>query len=127
VAFSLGLADTPDYRAAGKVAACVIPWAFDAPAPLTLNVNVPSGDVDAVRGVRHAPLASFGTVDTQVTEIDQGQVVVSYREIDPSGEPDRDAALLAQGFATVTALLPGCEATGIGLDGLVGDVESATS
>ena len=72
--------------------------------PLTLNVNVPSGDVDAVLGVRHARLASFGAVDTQVTELDHGQVVVSYREIDPSGEPGSDAALLAQGYATVTGL-----------------------
>jgi 5'-nucleotidase len=127
VAFSLGVAARPDYHAARKVAATVIPWALDAPAPLTLNVNVPSGDVDTVRGVRRARLASFGTVDTQVTELHGGQVVVSYREIDPSGEPGSDAALLARGFATVTALLPACEAIGVGLDGLVDDVESATT
>src|SRR5207302_10869303 len=45
VAFSLGVAPEPDYRAACEVAATVIPWALDMPAPLALNVNVPSGDV----------------------------------------------------------------------------------
>ena len=60
-----------------------------------------------------------------MTELDHGRVVVSYREIDPSGEPESDAALLAQGFATVTALLPACEATGIGLPCLVEDVDLA--
>jgi 5'-nucleotidase len=127
VAFSLGVAPEPDYRAAIHVAASVIRWALGMPGPLTLNVNVPSGDVSAVRGVRHARLASFGAVATQVTELDEGHVGVSYSEIDPSGEPGSDATLLGQGYATVTALAPVCEEPQVDVAGLAGDVESAAS
>src|SRR5437764_9905885 len=62
VAFSLGVATTPDYRAAAEIARTVIPWALQIPGPLTLNVNVPSGPPDSLRGLRPARLASFGAV-----------------------------------------------------------------
>jgi 5'-nucleotidase len=123
VAFSLGLAAQPDFRAAAHVARTVIPWALHAPAPLTLNVNVPSGAPEDVRGLREAPLASFGAVQTNVTELGRGYVGVSFAEIDPSGEPGSDATLLANGYATLTPLSPVCEATGVDLGGLLGDTE----
>lgn len=122
VAFSLGVhaADaTPDYDAATAVARRVIPWALEAPAPLALNVNVPSGKADALRGFRHAHLATFGAVDTQVTVLDGGQLHIHFSEIDPTGEPGSDATLLSQGYATVTALNPVCETDKLALIGLV--------
>src|SRR4051812_44130901 len=42
IAFSLGSGHPANYDAAAQVARRVIPWAADAPPPLTLNVNVPS-------------------------------------------------------------------------------------
>jgi 5'-nucleotidase len=122
VAFSLGVhpaGGLPDYDAAREVARRVIPWALDAPAPLALNVNVPSGHANDLRGLRHAHLATFGAVDTQVTILDGGQLRVSYSEIDPTGEPGSDATLLSEGYATVTALNPVCETDQLALIGLV--------
>ena len=115
VAFSLGPASAPNFDAAAAVARQIIPQALDAPPPLTLNVNVPSGSAGELRGVRPAVLAGFGAVQTTVTEIEQGYVELTFAEIDPRGEPDSDAVLLSQGFATVTALSPVCEATDIDL------------
>ncbi len=125
VAFSLGLAATPDYRAAMEIGATVIKWALEAPAPSTLNVNVPSGPPGSVRGVRQARLASFGAVQTRVTDLGRGYVTLTFAEIDPNGEPGSDATLLAQGFATVTALLPACEAPDLDIAGLVEEADSA--
>lgn len=118
IAFSLGprtAGELADHDPACAVARDVIPWALQTPGPFALNVNVPSGSAAQLRGVRHAHLASFGAVDTQVTVLDGGQLRVSYSEIDPSAEPGSDATLLSQGFATLTALSPVCEADGIDL------------
>ena len=122
VAFSIGLAAKADYRAASEVARTVITWALEAAAPLTLNVDVPSGEPSALRGIRRARLASFGAVQTQVTELGKGYVALSFAEIDPNGEPGSDATLLAQGWATVTALAPVCEAPSVDIAGLVDSV-----
>jgi 5'-nucleotidase len=120
IAFSLGGVDgMPDFDAACDVAARVIPWALDMEGPFTLNVNVPSGAADALRGVREAHLASFGAVDTAVTVLDGGHLRVSYSEIDGTEEPGSDATLLSEGWATITALSPVCERSAFALTGLV--------
>lgn len=128
VAFSLGPSPAPNFEAAAAVARRLIPPALEAPPPMTLNVNIPSGTPDDLRGVRPGVLAGFGAVQTTVTEIEKGYVELTFAEIDPSGEPDSDAVLLARGFATVTALSPVCEATDVDLRaiGLIGpDVDAS--
>lgn len=76
--------------------------------PIAVNVNVPDRPPHEIRGMRAAELASFGAVQTTVTEEGQGQVRVEYSEIAPHGDPESDAALLADGFVTLTALKPVC-------------------
>src|SRR4051794_28126334 len=125
VAFSLASGRPADHGAAVHVARRVIPWAADAPAPLTLNVNVPSCPADELRGLRAAELADFGAVHTNVTEHGEGHVALTFTEIKPSGEPNSDAALLAAGWATITALLPVCEAEGYDVHTLVDRVRAA--
>lgn len=115
VAFSLGVGAPSNFDAATEVARSVIPWVLAAPPPMTLNVNVPSVPVSGLRGLRPAMLAAFGAVQTNVTEIGQGYVGLTFAEVDPDGAPDSDAVLLAQGFATITALSPVCEATEVDL------------
>lgn len=109
VAFSLGVSGERDYTGAAEVARRVVPWAVDHPECVVLNVNVPSAPIDEIKGLRQARLAHFGAVQTQVTEQGQGYVSLSFVEIDPTGEPGSDATLLAEGWATVTALKPVCE------------------
>ncbi|MDQ6910770.1 MAG: 5'/3'-nucleotidase SurE [Actinomycetota bacterium] len=121
VAFSIGIADKPDFRAAVDVARRVIPWALDAGARsvVTLNVNVPSGPPEVVRGMRVAPLASFGAVETSIVESGKGYVTLRFEDYDMTKEPGTDAALLAQGWATLTALASVSEATDVDLSGLI--------
>src|SRR5690606_41364486 len=65
-----------------------------------LNVpNVPPGTPDEVR---EATLAPFGIVQTTMTEPVEGDVRLTVRELPDEPIPGSDAALLAEGFATVT-------------------------
>lgn len=118
-AVAVSLAGSVHLDTAAQVARRLIERALDAPPPLVVNLNVPDRPMAELRGVRRAPLARFGAVQTQVTELGEGYVDVSFVEIDATAEPASDAALLAQGWATVTPLSPVCEATGIDVDPLL--------
>jgi 5'-nucleotidase len=94
---------------ATAVARPLLSWLL-AQRPVTvLNLNVPNTALERVRGVRSAPLASFGAVQAKVTEIGHGYVDLEYSEVDPLAEPDSDATLLAHGWACISALAPLCE------------------
>ncbi|MFP3905707.1 MAG: 5'/3'-nucleotidase SurE [Acidimicrobiales bacterium] len=86
--------------------------------PAVLNLNVPNVGADAVRGLRRAPLATFGAVQTKVSERGHGYVRLEYREVDVTAEPDSDAALLAHRWACVTPLLAISEADDVDLGDL---------
>ena len=118
-AVAVSLAGSKHLETAAQVARGVIERALDAPPPLVVNVNVPDVPPDELRGVRRAPLARFGAVQTHVTEPGEGYVEVSFSEIDPHSEQGSDAALLADGWATVTPLSPVCEAESVDVDPLL--------
>jgi 5'-nucleotidase len=88
---------------------------------------VPSCSAAELRGLRAAELADFGAVQTNVTERGEGHVALTFTEIKPTGEPNSDAALLASGWATITALRPVCEADDHDLKTLTTDAASPTN
>jgi 5'-nucleotidase len=110
MAVSIEPGNPPHWETAADVARRVLPWLVEAPAGTVLNVNVPDVPVEQLRGLRRAGLASFGAVQTNVAEKGEGYVQISVSEIEAEHEPGTDAALLAAGYATVTALQPICEA-----------------
>ncbi len=120
LAVSLGVGGEQNFPTAAALAREVLPSLASAPAGTVLNLNVPDVEPGAVRGVREAPLASFGAVQTNILESGKGYVVTGMSEIDVSTEPDSDAALLAAGWATLTALRPVCQAGDVNLRDLVG-------
>ena len=85
--------------------AAAVDWLVDAPAGTVLNVNVPDLPVDRLAGVRQAPLAEFGTVQAAVREPQTGPFTVQLRPTQAEPEPGTDAALLRDGWVTVTALV----------------------
>lgn len=110
MAVSIGPGNPPHWETAADVARRVLPWLVNAPAETVLNVNVPDVPLSEVRGLRRARLASFGAVQTNVAEKGEGYVQISMSEIEAEHEPGTDAALVAAGYATVTALRAICEA-----------------
>jgi len=118
LAVSLAADETSDplyWRTAAEVAGRVLAWVLDAKASFVLNLNVPNAPVDALRGLRSAHLARFGVVQTTIAEVGEGFVKVAMADANAEYEPGTDAALLADGYATVTPLNPICEASEVRL------------
>lgn len=104
LAVSLAGRDPSHFDTATEVAAAALEWLVGAPAGTVLNVNVPDVALDRIAGVRDAPLASFGAVQTALREPEGGPFTMRLEFTWPDPEPGTDAALLAEGFVTVTRL-----------------------
>lgn len=115
----------PHWDTAVAYARELLPVLVASPPGTVLNLNVPDTAADEVRGLVRARLANFGAVQTNVLERGKGYVKMGISEIDPTTEPDSDAALLAAGYATITSLKPVCEADGVELPGLAAHLEAA--
>ncbi|MGH9009858.1 MAG: 5'/3'-nucleotidase SurE [Acidimicrobiia bacterium] len=83
---------------------------LDSEPGTVFNVNAPNIPLEKVRGFEPARLARFGAVQTNVAERGKGYVKVTLAEIDAEYEPGTDAALVAAGYASITALQAVCEA-----------------
>lgn len=95
-------------------------WLTGAPEATVLNVNVPAAGRKGRRGVRTASLAEAGTVQGRVSEADGGYVAVVFTGSDGEPEPGTDAAVLAEGFVSVTAVRAVVEDERVDLQALVG-------
>jgi 5'-nucleotidase len=118
VSLESGWPDEPDvlhWETAGHVAGRVIPWVLEGDEAVVLNVNAPNVEVAELKGLCRARLANFGAVQTNVAERGEGWVRISVADVDAQFEPGTDAALVADGYATVTPLRPICEAADVAL------------
>jgi 5'-nucleotidase len=111
LAVSLDLGGRPGEHAhwetAARLAARLLPLLSDQ---FVINLNVPNLPGERVRGLCEARLASFGAVQTRIAEQGAGEVEAAVDEPGEAPDPDTDTALLAAGYAPVTALTPPREA-----------------
>lgn len=105
----LGHPDDPYWTVATTVVAELLPQLLDADPGTILNLNVPNAPSPG--DLRWATLASFGRVQSSVTELRDGRISVRSIEVDGELEPGTDAALLAEGYSTITPLRSVAEAT----------------
>jgi 5'-nucleotidase len=96
MAVSLQEGETMPWDTAGHVAQQVLGRLFDLPPSTVLNVNVPNVPLRELRGIRHATLARFGVVE--------GYLEISLVDTGAPLEEGSDAALVTEGYATVTPL-----------------------
>jgi 5'-nucleotidase len=101
---------SPCWDTAAEFARQTLPTLLDSAPGTVLNVNAPNIPLEKVRGFEPARLARFGAVQTNVAERGEGYVKVALAEIDAEYEPGTDAAFLAAGYASITALQAVCEA-----------------
>lgn len=99
----------------------LVRWLVERSEPAVLNLNVPNLSIDKIRGLRRAPLATFGAVQTKVSEHGHGYVRLEYKEVDVTTEPESDAAILARGWACVTPVDAVVEDHEVDLDDLLAD------
>ncbi|MBI9113478.1 5'/3'-nucleotidase SurE [Sanguibacter suaedae] len=110
VAVSLDADDPQHWATASQVTARVVDWVLprltgdEEWRPGVVNVNVPDVPAEELRGVRRAPLASFGAVRGRVYEADGGRLTPVFGDSTAPDEPGSDAQLLTEGWATVTML-----------------------
>ena len=109
-------ADAWDWDTASAVAAEILPALDRTPPGIVLNVNIPNAPGRRVRGVCRAHLAAAGAVQLSIGEAAAEHTWTSRW---PNGRarpaPGTDSALLAAGYAAVTALRPVCEAPSVDL------------
>ncbi len=118
-AFSLDVragSGPPQWQTAAAVAARIIPVLSGLPAGQVLNVNVPNVPESGLRGIRRGDLAAFGAVQASILKATESYLQVTMSETQDRPPAGTDSALLAAGFASVTALRPVCEAPADWLD-----------
>lgn len=103
VSLDVGLSpDTFYWESAVTVVEDLLPHLLDEPSGTVLNVNVPN--LPRPTGVREAELAPFGIVQTTLAERDEHHLSLAVEDLPHRPDPGTDAALLAEGWATVTNL-----------------------
>ncbi len=126
LAVSIAWGDDPvPWETPVGLAAAVLPTLAEAPPSTVLNLNVPAVTPDRLRGVRHGTLGRVGLIRAVRPEatpdpvagapldLTSGAITLTLRGMGVDAdriaeqaelEPESDAALLAEGWATLTPL-----------------------
>jgi 5'-nucleotidase len=98
------------WTTAADIAVTILDEAMNAPPRVAINVNVPNVTREMVLGVKRGRLAAFGAVQTNL-EVGDGFVRTTIAGHSDDLVPGTDAALLADGYASVTPLKAVTEAS----------------
>ncbi|WP_448058920.1 5'/3'-nucleotidase SurE [Cellulomonas hominis] len=122
LAVSVADAHPQHWETAAAYTSHVLQWMIGRPPTpdRVVNLNVPDRPPAQVRGLREAPLAAFGAVQAGIREVDHGNLMLTYSDVEVTREPHTDAGLLARGWATVTLLRAPCFDADAGLPQLDG-------
>jgi 5'-nucleotidase len=103
------------WATAAELVKRLLPALAEAPDGTVLNLNAPNLPMERVRGLRRAKLARYGQVQMAIAESGEGYVRTAITETDVEPEAGTDLALLAGGYATVTAVRTICAAHDVDL------------
>lgn len=125
VSLDVGMTPRPDpcWTTAARFTCRVLPFLVHQPIGTVLNLNVPDLEFEHVRGLRAAPLAPFGIVQTTMTEHGDDHVRLAVADNDDPMVPGTDAACIAEGYASITTVRSVCEADQSSLTDLVSSNE----
>lgn len=106
LAVSLGWNDDGEYHwdTAARIAVRCLPWLCALPPVASINLNVPNLPYEQVRGIRIAELAPFGAVRSALRPDGDDSFIFDYVAVTEPMPEGSDTALIAEGFAAVTAL-----------------------
>ncbi|MBD8078833.1 5'/3'-nucleotidase SurE [Cellulosimicrobium arenosum] len=105
IAVSVDATEPRHWETVRSVTDHVLGWVRRTPLDgRTLNVNVPDCAPDRLRGLRNAPLATFGLVQASIHEDDDRHLMLQYSGTERHSEPHSDTGLLTRGWATATLL-----------------------
>lgn len=95
---------THEWAVAARLSRGLLRRLLDAPPGTVLNLNVPNDSRAGDLIPRAATLAPFGIVQTTATEAGEGEVRLTVADLEGEQDPRSDAALLAAGNPTLTAI-----------------------
>lgn len=125
-AMAVSLAHRPDdvwfWDTAAVCAASLVDSVVDIGPVAVLNVNVPNVRPYDLRGMRVAPLAIGGRVQTAMVEKEPGALEMDFEPFEPA--PGTDVAFLREGYVTLTLLEVAREFRGHALDSIVAQLEN---
>jgi len=105
VSLDVGMSPTRFHWAtAAEAAVGLLPELMRRPRGTVVNLNSPNSP--GSRGLVEADLAPFGIVQTTLSESDEHHIRLAVEDLPNRPEPGSDAALLADGWITVTAVEP---------------------
>ncbi|WP_345752888.1 5'/3'-nucleotidase SurE [Microbacterium rhizophilus] len=93
-----------EWDAGAATALGVLPFLMSLERGSVVNLNIPNSPEH--RGVREAPLAPFGIVQTTLSERGDTHIRLAVEDLPNVPDPGTDAALLAEGYATLTGIEP---------------------
>jgi 5'-nucleotidase len=105
LAVSTGAGKEIHWDTAASVAVLATRWLIEAPKTTVVNLNVPNVAMSDLMGVRLAPLASFGTVRSAITDSGRGKLQLELRDTEVELDPDSDTALVTRGIVAVTPIV----------------------
>lgn len=105
VSLDVGMNPTRFHWETGADAAIgLLPFLLERPRGTVINLNAPN--TPEHRGLVEAGLAPFGIVQTTLKERDATHIRLAVEDLPNTPEPGSDAALLADGWVTVTGIDP---------------------
>lgn len=103
VSLDVGMSpETYEWDSAAAAAMDVLTFLMTQDEGTVVNLNVPNAAPHG--GIREAPLAPFGIVQTTLSERGDAHIRLAVEDLPNVPAPGTDAALLAEGWATVTGL-----------------------
>ncbi len=109
MAVSIGTGSEVHWETACHVAGLALDALIRSGRPTALNVNVPNVHLDDLKSFEEARLASFGAIQTTITEQGAGYVKLGYEPMERDAEPGTDVAAYHDGIACYTPLIACCE------------------
>jgi 5'-nucleotidase len=103
LAVSLEPGDPWRWRTAAEVAIEQLEWLARVPEGTVLNINVPDRPARRL-AVRWAPLDAYGTVRASLADGESGRLQLEMRASGDEPAQGSDAALVAAGYVTITAI-----------------------
>lgn len=92
------------WDAGARAAVETVPFLLSRARGTVVNLNVPN--TDAALGVAEADLAPFGIVQTTLSERGDHHIRLAVEDLPNDPLPGSDAALLAEGWITITGIDP---------------------
>jgi 5'-nucleotidase len=104
LAVSTGVGPEPAWATSCELAVAAVDWLMEQPGKTVLNLNVPDVSLGALRGVRWAEPAPFGTVQATLVDMGDTRLRMTLRGTEVELAPNTDSALVRAGYASVTII-----------------------